>query len=193
MSAALIGTAIKAVAPILIDQLLPSILAGRKGQVEKGMRDRLTAGYKATAGGRDSESATAQSHRNLQSQQQLGQALAPMIAQVARGAAGSTGESGVQALANLATNRATLDHSRQLQSGNRDAALKKAAMNRAALGNLEAQTAGLEQTRRLTAAQMLAKAKEEEGKTALKGQREAQTLGKAASDVFKTFSSKGSA
>ena len=144
LTMALIGYAV----PKLLDVGIPAWFAGRKGDVEKGMQSRMEGIHKATAGGRDAESATAQNQRNIQMQSQLQQAMNNLTQGVARGSASSPGaQSGSQLLASMAGNKAAQQALNMNQSQARQASLQKSALMRQEAANLENQLLGSERER----------------------------------------------
>ena len=152
MAAPVIGAAAQFLIPKLIDIGIPAFLAGRKGQVEKGMQARLKNLYAAQAGGRSGESGTAQSQRALQQQQQLKQAMNQVTGLAARGAASGAGASGAQAAAALAAGGQAQQMLNMSQSASRDEALKKGMLARKAAAGMEGQLLGAEQARQAATA-----------------------------------------
>ena len=175
--------AAKFIIPKLIDVGIPAFLAGRKGQVEKGMQARLKNLYAAQAGGRSGESGTAQSQRALQQQQQLKQAMNQVTGAAARGAAGGSGASGVQAAAALAAGGQAQQMLNMSQSASRDEALKKGMLARKAAAGMEGQLLGTERDRNAAVAKAvttgLAGTQKGEGAAAGTGAR-----GTAGSELF---------
>tara|TARA_Y100001937_G_scaffold80135_1_gene108605 strand:+ start:31414 stop:31992 length:579 start_codon:yes stop_codon:yes gene_type:complete len=154
MAAGAIATAAKVALPYIIDYGLPFLMSALQGGAERAARARIAGEREALAGGRTDESPTAQAQRQLQTQQQIAAAVAPMMAQIARGSA-SGAMSGPQALAAQAAMKTALSGQQQAASASRQASLDRAAMRRQQLNQMEMGLIGVEQGRKQAGADVL--------------------------------------
>ena len=150
-----VGTAALATAlPYIIDIGLPLLMSAMQGGAEKGARARIEKERQALAGGRTDESPTAAAQRQLQTQSQIAAAVAPMMAQIARGSA-SGNVSGVQALGAQSALKTAMAGQNQAGSLSRQASLDSAAKRRAQLDQMEMGLIGVEQGRKQAGADVL--------------------------------------